>query len=102
MSVLEVHDAGSQVRASVGDELVVRLAENAATGYQWRVGALAPALTVESSRLEIDGGGLGAASERVLRLRAVEPGQSTVRLTLERPWEQARPQGQFDFVVRVR
>jgi inhibitor of cysteine peptidase len=104
MSSIEVTTEGSEVEVSVGDEIAVRLPENATTGYQWTVGEAGPALGVESSELVVEpGGAAGSAGQRVVRFRAVQSGHSAVRLTLARAWEPTRPpEEEFEFVVRVR
>jgi predicted secreted protein len=104
MSVVEVDKKGSELEASVGDEVIVRLTENSTTGYQWAVRDAGPALAVESSEVAgVPGAAPGAAGERVIRFRAKQPGTAVVSLVLERPWEHAQsPQDVFGFVVHVR
>jgi predicted secreted protein len=104
MSVVEVGEKGSELEVSVGDEVIVRLAENSTTGYRWSVGEVGAVLTVETSEVGVAASAApGAASERVIRFRAIKPGTARVSLVLARPWEHAQsPQDVFDFVVHVR
>ncbi len=88
MAEIVVAVDGSSVRASLGDRIVVRLPENASTGYQWTVSGLDASLAVESNRLELPDPLLpGAPSTRVVRLRPTAPGRAVISLQLKRRWE---------------
>jgi inhibitor of cysteine peptidase len=85
---VEVGEHDDVVQARVGDTVVIRLKENATTGYQWSVGDTSELVDVEYSEFTPPGQGApGAAGERVVRIRALQGGSEVVRLNLGRSWE---------------
>jgi predicted secreted protein len=104
MSIVEVQAKGSKIELPVGAEVVLRLSENATTGYQWTLTEVPAALTVVGDELTVGRDAApGAAGERAFTFRAVEPGEGGVRARLARSWEQDKPpQDEFDFFVHVR
>lgn len=89
MGQVEVTGAGT-VQVEAGDEVVIRLPENATTGYVWSVGAVADNLALTGDEpTPAGGGGVGVEGERVFRVRAVAPGSGDVVLRLGRVWEPA-------------
>lgn len=101
MTDIEVAASGAVVNATPGDRIVVRLPENASTGYQWSVAELGAAVEIESDELLLPGTQApGAAGQRVLRLRPRGPGQTRVVLRLQRRWE-PEPVDRFEFDVIV-
>lgn len=87
MGRVEVTDAGT-VEAGVGDEVVIRLPENATTGYVWTVTVTGLELVDDEMVPPGADKGVGAAGERLVRVRAVAPGRGEVVLRLGRAWEQ--------------
>ena len=85
-------DASSHT-VRVGEELVIRLAENPTTGYVWQIRQSgAGALRVAESRFEsgTPAGArapAGAGGERVVRLVGERPGRVQVEALRRRPWE---------------
>jgi inhibitor of cysteine peptidase len=79
---------GRTVTARPGDEIVVRLAENATTGYRWEVDrAEGPILPVaDEYHLDPDVQ-FGSGGTRELRLRATGPGTARLELKHWQPWE---------------
>lgn len=93
MATIEVEvDEGTEVSAVVGDRVVLRLPENATTGYQWSAEPSEHVEVVASSLEPPVGAAPGAAGARVVRLRVVSPGEATVTLRLARQWETAAVQ----------
>jgi len=89
MGQVEVTGTGT-VQVEAGDEVVIRLPENATTGYVWSVGAIAENLVLTGDDVIPAGGsGVGGAGERVFQVRAVAPGSGDVVLRLGRVWEPA-------------
>ena len=90
------HPEQGRYDARVGEDVLVRLPQNASTGYVWSLVSLGDGLAlvddlVQAARptdLEMTPAP-GASSERVFRLRAVGPGVWPVHLRLARPWEAA-------------
>lgn len=88
MADVEVRQDGAVVSAEVGDRVLIRVPENAGTGYQWAIGEVGPGLEVESDRVELPSQlRPGAAAERVFVLRARAGGRDKVELRLRRSWE---------------
>jgi predicted secreted protein len=101
MADIEAGASGTTVSISRSDRVVVRLPENASTGYRWSVTELSDRLEVASDELILPGqAGPGAAGERVLRLRPRQPGRAQVSLHLKRDWE-PEPVARFDLEVEV-
>jgi inhibitor of cysteine peptidase len=92
--VAEVEVTGdAEVEVGVGDEVVIRLPENATTGYVWSVRSVGEGLEVLEDTM-VPAGGLseggappGAGGERFVRVRATAPTRADVALQLARPWE---------------
>ncbi len=101
MSEIEVTENGTVASVKPGDEVVLRLPENATTGYQWIVDSIAGPVDVVSSDLSSTSDRPGAASERVVRLRAAGPGTAAARLALSRAWE-TEPVERFEVRLDVR
>jgi predicted secreted protein len=83
-------DAPAEVRAQVGDDLVVRLPDQSgSTGYQWTVVDVPDVLTPDGDGLvPADGGPTpGAAGAHLFSFRAVGAGTGTLSLALARAWE---------------
>ncbi len=101
MSDIEVRASGERIRSSTADRIIVRLSENATTGYQWSVAEMTDVLDVESNELVLPSELVrGAAGQRVLVLRPVGIGSGRVSLTLQRRWE-SEPVERFEFDVDV-
>ena len=102
MADVEVRQNGAQVAVEPGDRVVVRVQENATTGYQWSARVSGP-LEEESSELVPPATAApGAAGERRVVCRAVGTGTGTIHLTLARPWDAgAAPADRFDVEVSV-
>jgi predicted secreted protein len=79
---------GTCVPAHVGDQVVLRLSENAGAGYTWSLGELPDGIRLVSDRYEhADGAPPGAASTRTFELLAAAAGRHKLRLVNARPWE---------------
>ena len=78
----------ASVEVGVGDEVVIRLPENATTGYVWSVHTAGDGLElVQDSMVPPDVAAPGAGGERFVRVRATAPTHAEVVLRLARPWE---------------
>jgi predicted secreted protein len=103
MSRVEVPAAGSQVEVAVSDEVVIRLTEDATTGYQWSLEGVPSEVEIVSNQLDLaEKSAPGAAGQRVVVLRAVRPGTTAVRLVNSRTWESGPPREEFGFLLTVR
>jgi|SRR5690349_5772450 inhibitor of cysteine peptidase len=101
MADVEVRTSGAHIRVSQSDRIVVRIPENATTGYQWSVTEIGETLEVKSSEL-LPPGQIkpGAAGERIVRVRPRRPGKARIALDLKRQWEQ-KPIDHFEVEVNV-
>ena len=94
MAEVEATDGGA-VDMRVGDEIVLRVAENGTTGYRWSVEVTGAQVEIVDDRSvppgDLDTGrpAPGAAGKRLIRVRAVVAGTTVVTLRLARPWETA-------------
>ncbi|MBE0634985.1 protease inhibitor I42 family protein [Candidatus Bipolaricaulota bacterium] len=101
-------DSGTIQRLDVGDLLVVRLAGNASTGYEWmRVEPSSlegsPVAIVKETEYQIlDCQMLGAPGEFVFRYRAMRPGTVTLGFEHRRPWDPEDPIDTYSVTVWVR
>ena len=100
---VEVRENAADVSVSPGDRVVIRVPENASTGYQWSVQEMPAPLELESSELALSSRQApGAAGKRVVKLRATGQGEGRLVLVLGRAWEQAASsEGRFSVNVRV-
>jgi inhibitor of cysteine peptidase len=96
-------DSGSTVRAAVGDELTIRLSENASTGYTWTLRQssglklLADDLEQPTSSPEI----VGAPGTRVFKLEVTGTGTQLVQAAYHRTWEAKDDAGTQEFTLTV-
>jgi predicted secreted protein len=102
MREIEVRANREQVEASAGDRLVVRLPENATTGYQWVVDELPEPLQLATNEfLPPSSAQPGAGGERRVELLVRGSGQGRVVLRLQRAWEREAVD-RFEALVTVR
>ena len=86
---LDLSSAGQTTPATVGDEVVLTLAETPTSGYRWALEPfdetiLAP---LDDSFTPPEPGPLGASGQHRFRFTVVGPGLATIGLSLRRPWE---------------
>jgi inhibitor of cysteine peptidase len=86
MTQIEARGSGT-VEADVGDEVVIRLPENATTGYLWSVALSGGNLEVVGDTFTSPAEGIGSGGERMIRVRGTAAGRGDVTLRLGRPWE---------------
>ena len=100
---VEVREDAANVVVSPGDRVVIRVPENASTGYQWSVEELTAPRELESSELAATAEAApGAAGERVVKLRATDQGEGQLVLVLSRAWERdTSSEGRFSVNVSV-
>jgi inhibitor of cysteine peptidase len=90
--------SGRAVEMAVGDELLVKLAENRTTGYRWDVRSDgSPACTTLNDEA-VAGRRPGEAGIHIWRFAAVATGQATIDIVHKRTWEQ---QGVQEFTLSV-
>jgi inhibitor of cysteine peptidase len=84
---LAQEDSGRRRTLSVGEVLVIRLAENPTTGYRWQAEFDSGRLQASDDRFEPSSDLPGAAGMRYLTFRALAPGETRLRLVNRRAWE---------------
>lgn len=83
---LDIAAEGQSVTLAVGQVLLLRLAENPTTGYQWSVSSSGD-LFLESNLFTPVGAGIGGGGTRELRWRARSAGSNQLTLAQRRAWE---------------
>jgi inhibitor of cysteine peptidase len=85
---LTAADSGGSVSLAVGDELVVRLAENPTTGYRWEIDRADPVLSLADDRFRLaEQPFIGSGGTRELGFRAVATGAGRLELKHRQAWE---------------
>jgi inhibitor of cysteine peptidase len=89
-------DDGKSVDVEVGRRVRIRLAGNPTTGYSWFLMPMEGAAVKAEGKLEYKPnahrpGMVGVGGTFELLLRAVQAGESIVRLEYKRPWEKDTP-----------
>jgi inhibitor of cysteine peptidase len=100
--VVDQGSAGDQIRLTRGQSLVVELAGNPTTGYDWYVESLDESvLSLTSQDFVSESSALGAGGTSTLRFTAVGEGTTQLRLVYERSFEDADPLEEFVVTVVV-
>ncbi len=89
-ATLTAADDGRSVDLRVGDRLVLRLHENASTGYRWTLDvddARGPVLSVQALGFQAASAAVGSGGDALWLLGAQAPGSVTLRFRRWRPWE---------------
>jgi len=95
-------DSGVERAVAVGDDVVVRLAENRTTGFRWELDDLPAGVTLVDDAFEApDPGRPGQGGVHSFRMRATGPGQYRVAAGLRRSWGGDGPQRTVEFPIRV-
>jgi inhibitor of cysteine peptidase len=101
MTDIEVQATEHPVMAVPGDRIILRIPENATTGYEWAVDQVDGPLEVESNELVPPGDARpGAGGERVIVLGVRETGEARVVLSHRRSWE-AEPIDRRELAVTI-
>lgn len=101
--ILTETDNGKIVESHIGSEVVLRLTENAATGYRWGVEA------IDESLVEVQEGeylplshAIGSGGEAQWIVRAKATGITTIKLKHWRRWEgEISVRERFEFSLRI-
>ena len=93
---LAEHDDGKSVDVEVGRRVRIRLAGNPTTGYSWFLMPMEGVAVKAEGEVEYKPnarrpGMVGVGGTFELLLRAVQAGESIVRLEYKRPWEKDTP-----------
>jgi len=102
-TTLSSDDDGRTISLGLGESLVIRLAENATTGYIWNVRAGADdVLRLVDDRFDLASDhAVGGAGIRILEFRAVSAGTTALHLVNAQPWAPAEASDEFNVRVAV-
>jgi predicted secreted protein len=98
-------DSGARVTLRVGDRLLVLLAGNPTTGYEWSNTLLyeyASLREIEEAEFRSESDLIGAGGLFLFRYEAVDVGSQAFRFAYQRPWESVQPLQIFEFSADVR
>lgn len=102
--VVTEKDDGKTVQVPVGGNLVVRLASNPSTGYQWEGGESQATCLDAVGKPSYEGPGIdlpGADDTQVFTYVAVKSGTARLSFHYARPWEKRAPAKAFAVNVTV-
>lgn len=80
-------DNGRRIEVGAAEHVVVRLPENATTGYRWEIADLSGPVRVVTDRAEPGAAAPGAAGVRRWELAFDGSGTVAIRAVQRRPWE---------------
>jgi inhibitor of cysteine peptidase len=87
-SVLTAADNGRTVELLVGDEVALRLPENATTGYRWAIdSADANLVDIKEGPYVSTSEKMGGGGEAQWLIKAKAPGTTSIKLKRWRQWE---------------
>lgn len=98
-------DAGKTIEVKAGDILVFSLEGNITTGYNWISAPQNPVLLEQVGDIEVTpaSDAIGAPGMITLKFKAVEKGQTALRLEYKRSWEEGvAPEKTFEVTVVVK
>jgi inhibitor of cysteine peptidase len=103
---LSAEHNGKTVTVAVNKNITIRLAGNITTGSSWQVEKITgeavkaqgePDYVAGKHPPGLDGGG----GTFVIKLRAVKPGKSTIKLVYGQPWEKKKPAEEDTFTTTI-
>jgi inhibitor of cysteine peptidase len=97
-------ESGRTIVLSVGQELVITLASNPTTGYNWSHQSSSPNVlrVAEEKYVATEPVLIGSGGEHRVVFSAAATGQTTLRFEYRRPWETAAPAEQVvEYDVQV-
>jgi predicted secreted protein len=75
------------IRVAPGEDFALVLAGNPTTGYSWQAEVDEECLQPLGREFEPRGSGIGAGGREVLRFRALQAGETEIKLEYKRPWQ---------------
>jgi predicted secreted protein len=95
-------DDGQSQQVAVGEEVMLRLAENPGTGYRWTVSTSNPDVLVALADTNVATTKPGMASDRTFTFKAAKPGRTTLHAECRRAWErEGTPADDFEMTIEV-
>lgn len=103
---LDDSDNGGTFEVPEGDDVVVKLAANATTGYSWVVAATDRSFGYPEEDYEVSGPATGSGGTAIFTWHTTSPfslvGDHHVKLEYKRPWDMTSPPAKtFEFTVTV-
>lgn len=98
-------DNKKEFSVRIGNEISLRLEENATTGYQWEITRIDYKMVeIEESSFSIEEGAeIGAGGIRLIRFRPIKQGKTHLSLKLWQSWEgESSVSDWFEFVLRIK
>ena len=80
-------DPAQVIRVGVGQTFAIGLAGNPTTGYTWQAEVDDAYLQPLGWEFEPRGQGVGAGGQEVMQFRALQAGETKIRLRYKRPWQ---------------
>ena len=98
-----VSQAGTQVRAQVGDYLQLMLPEIPSTGYRWQLDA-SPAFQISNDVFTSASGQMviGGSGTRLIGITAIDSFEGHIRCVLKRAWLPGEHKDEFELPVEFR
>jgi len=88
MITIDKTQNGKKIVTQKGDVIKVQLAENATTGYLWKINSLDDKhLNSAKKEYEISGEAVGAGGMRTFYIEVINKGLSELHIALGNPWE---------------
>ncbi len=103
LTLNEEHN-GQTVNFNAGDEIVLELQGNITTGYSWSIQALDEQYLQQQGEEEYESQSelIGAGGTSTFRFKALQSGQTTLKLIYSRPFEKdTPPEKTFEVVVEI-
>jgi predicted secreted protein len=82
-------DIGKTIRINIGDVIVINLAENPTTGFQWEMDEIDNSVVVLENEIfsELGDGGLGSGGTKSFVIKALTSGNQHIQLKYWKAWE---------------
>ena len=96
---------GQVIEVGVGDELVLELAGNPTTGYNWEVGEIDGSIIeqVGEADFKADSALIGSGGVVTLTFTGVAPGEAHLKLVYHKSWEaDVAPLEEFNITIHVK
>ena len=93
------------ITAMVGEQVIIELASNPATGYTWMPGGHPDSMVVTLMTSDFEPNPtatFGTSGHHRWTYRAVGPGSTTIKFQYGRTWEQSPPDKSATFTINVR
>jgi inhibitor of cysteine peptidase len=96
MLQFDASKTGESAKLNKGESFEISLPENPATGFRWKITATGePVITMTGEDFR-PSTGVGGQGIRFWRFRTEQPGESEIRMVLQRSWERpAKPAQSF-------